>query len=53
MRKDFCHHKSQHSRFEIEGALHAEAVEDKVDLVEGDEAILNWVHGRARRRLGA
>ena len=52
MRKDFCHHKSQHSRFEVEGALHAEAVEDKVkvDLVEGDEAILNWVHGRARRR---
>ena len=49
MRK-VCHHKSQHSRFEIEGALHAEAVEDKVDLVEGDEAILNWVHGRARRR---
>ena len=50
MRKDFCRGQSQHSRCEVEGALHAEAVEDKVDLVEGDEAILNWVHGRARRR---
>nr|POE84142.1 hypothetical protein CFP56_40017 [Quercus suber] len=43
MRKDFCRRQSQHSRSEVEGALHVEAVEDEVDLVEGDEAILNWV----------
>ena len=29
----------------VDGALHAEAVEDDVDLVDGDEAILNRVVG--------
>ena len=43
MRKDFCRCQSQHSRSEVERALHVEAVEDEVDLVEVDEAILNRV----------
>ena len=43
MRKDFCYRQSQHNRSSVEGALHAKVVEEEVDLVDGDEAILNWV----------
>ena len=43
MRKDFRYRQSQHNRSSVKGALHAKVVEEEVDLVDGDEAILNWV----------